>query len=434
MHAERVRRLDRFAGLAVLGIAPGMLHAYVVAEVLIALIGLGWLVRCALLGEWRWLREGWVPFGLAWWGWAIFCSLPGIGEGGMPSLVQGLVVGRYLLLLVALERQVLGDPAVRRAGCGRCCGGVRGVDRAFRRCAVGVRPQPGRVSALGRRGVDRPFQKPRAGAPLARLVPVVVVPVVGALLAAGTAYWRVVAAAGIAALGVAMVVLIGQRMPVLLTVLGLVVAAGLLPRLRVPVAAALLLGAGLVAASAVVAPPTFYRLVTKFSTQMSMLPYSNYGQIASRAVAIVEDHPLTGRGFDGFRSGCADTRYWRGWHHGTDPRDDGGAMLGCNIHPHNTYLQVATDAGLPGLALFVALVVAWGMALGRGLWASPAPVRVGLFATFVMAFWPVASNQSAFAIELGGLSFLLLGFGLAEARAAAGKEGRPGLCPGPAGA
>ncbi len=433
MRDVRVARLDRFAGWAVLGIAPGMLHAYVVAEVLIALIGLGWLARCTILGEWRWLRQGWVPFGLAWWGWAVFCSLPGIGEGGSRSLVQGLVVGRYLLLLVALERQVLGDPAVRRwllavlAGCAAWIGFSAVVQFAFGR-NLGGYPRWGDGELTG------PFQKPRAGAPLARLLPVVVVPAIGALLAAGAERWRVVAAAGLAALAVAMVVLIGQRMPVLLTVLGLVVAAGFLPRLRVPVAAALLLGAALVAASAVVAPPTFYRLVTKFSNQMSMLPYSNYGQIASRAVAIVEDHPLTGRGFDGFRSGCADTRYWRGWHHGSDPRDDGGAMLGCNIHPHNTYLQVATDAGLPGLALYVALVVAWGMALARGLWASPAPIRVALFAAFVMACWPLASNQSAFAIELGGLSFLLLGFGLAEARAAAVREGRPGLCPGPAGA
>ena len=49
MHAEardvKVARLDRFAGWAVLGIAPGMLHAYVAAEVLIGLIGLGWLAR-----------------------------------------------------------------------------------------------------------------------------------------------------------------------------------------------------------------------------------------------------------------------------------------------------------------------------------------------------------------------------------------------------
>ena len=434
MRAElRVARLDRFAGWAVLGIAPGMLHAYVVAEVLIALIGLGWLVRCTLLGEWRWLREGWVPFALAWWGWVIFCSLPGIGWGGTNSLVQALVVGRYLLLLVALERQVLSNQAVRRwlwavlAACAAWIGFSALVQFATGRNLAGyARWSDGELTG--------PFRKPRAGAPLSRLLPVVIIPPIGALLAAGAQRWRIVVAAGLAALAVAMVVLIGQRMPVLLTVLGLVVAAGLLPRLRVPVAAALLLAAGLVAASAVVAPPTFYRLVTKFSTQMAMLPESNYGQIASRAVAIAEDHPWTGRGFDGFRGGCADPRYWRGWRHAADPSDDGGAMLGCNIHPHNIYLQAVTDAGLPGLVLYGTMVIAWGMALMRGLWRRPAPLRVGLFATFVIAHWPLASNQSAFAIELAGLSFLLLGFGLAEARAAAVEEARPGLCPGPAGA
>ena len=122
MEAERratqVARLDRAAGWAVLGIAPGMLHAFVVAEVLIALIGLGFLARCTLLDDWRWLRRGWVPIALAWWGWAVFCSLPGIGQGGgvgdARSLVQALVAGRYLILIVALEQQVLADPAVRR--------------------------------------------------------------------------------------------------------------------------------------------------------------------------------------------------------------------------------------------------------------------------------------------------------------------------------
>ena len=264
-----------------------------------------------------------------------------------------------------------------------------------------------------------PFQKPRAGAPLSRLVPVVLLPPIGALLAGGAQWWRGAAAAGLAGLTLGAVVLIGQRMPVLLTVLGLLVGAIFLPRLRLPVAAALLLGAALVAASAVVAPPTFYRLVTKFTTQMENLPASNYGQIASRAVAIVADHPWTGRGFDGFRSGCADPRYWRGWHYATDRADDGGGMLGCNLHPHNAYLQAATDAGLPGLALFTAMVGAWGLALLRGLWRNPAPLRVGLLAAFVMAFWPLASTSSAFAIEIGGLAFLLLGFGLAEARATA---------------
>ena len=425
MHAEvpapLVARLDRAAGWAVLGIAPGMLHAYVLAEALIGLVGLGFLARCALLGEWRWLRQGWVPFALAWWAWTIFCSLPGVGLGGGRSLVQALVVGRYLLLVAALERQVLADPAVRRwlwavlAACAVWIG-LSALMQAVSGRNFGGWPRWGDGELTG------PFQKPRAGAPLSRLVPVVVLPPIGRLLAGGAAWWRVAAAAGIAGLALAAVVLIGQRMPVLLTVLALVVAAGLLPRLRLPVAAGLLLGAGLVAASAVVAPPTFYRLVTKFTTQMANLPASNYGQIASRAVAIAEDHPWTGRGFDGFRGGCADTRYWRGWRHDNDPTDDGGGMLGCNLHPHNAYLQAVTDAGLPGLALYVALVAAWGLALLRAVWRRPAPLLVGLFASFVIAQWPLASSSSAFAIELGGLSFLLLGFGLAEARAAPTAE------------
>jgi len=414
-----VARLDRAAGWLVLGIAPGMLHAFVVAEALIALIGLGWLARCALTGQWRWLREGWVPLGLAWYAWLLACSIPGIGQGGWDSFAQAAALLRYLLLLVAMERQVLADPAVRQwlwavlAACAAWIGLQALQQAVFGRNWLGY-PRWGDGELTG------PFQKPRAAAPLARLLPVVVVPPVAHVLTGGRELWRPFAAAAIAGVAVAVMVLIGQRMPVLLTVLGLLIAALLLPRLRLPVAGALLAGAVLLASSAVIAPPTFYRLVTKFSTQMANWPASNYGQIASRAVAIAEDHPLTGRGYNGFRTGCNDTRYWRGWSHATNPADDGGGALGCNIHPHNVYLQAVTDSGLPGLVLYAALALAWFLALVRGLWRNPAPLRVGLLATFVMAWWPLASNSSAFAIELGGLSYLLLGFGLAEARAARG--------------
>ena len=76
MRADTAQRLDRAAGWMVLGIAPGMLHAYAVAEALIALIGIGFLVRSALLGDWAWLRRGWVGLMLilvplyAWFRWS----------------------------------------------------------------------------------------------------------------------------------------------------------------------------------------------------------------------------------------------------------------------------------------------------------------------------------------------------------------------------
>jgi O-antigen ligase len=241
---------------------------------------------------------------------------------------------------------------------------------------------------------------------------------VGALLARpGWRPW--LGGAALLAGAAAVVVLIGQRMPVLLAALGLVVAGLFLPRLRVPVLAALVAGGVLIATSAAVSPPAFYRLVTKFSRQMADFPDSPYGQIAERAVAITEQHPWTGRGYDGFRTGCAMPRYFEGWHWPGVPApagDDGGGAAACVTHPHNHYLQAATDAGLPGLALFCALVGAWLYRLGRGLMGDPRPLRVGLFVAALIQEWPIASTSPLISLPIGAWFFLLLGFGLAEAR------------------
>jgi O-antigen ligase len=225
--------------------------------------------------------------------------------------------------------------------------------------------------------------------------------------------WPKFAAAVLALAGAAIGVLFGQRMPVLLMGLGFAVSALLLPRLRT-----LTLGAGvailaLVAASPVVSPQAAHRLVTQFTHQMETFPQTEYGLIAARALAMVEQHPVTGLGFDAFRTGCADPRYFHGWNGG-----DGGGAAMCVQHPHNHYLEAATDAGLPGLVLFCALVLAWLAALGRGLWRHPDPLRVGLFVAVLLQEWPIASTSDFVNMPLGGWFFLLLGFGLAEARAA----------------
>ena len=212
--------------------------------------------------------------------------------------------------------------------------------------------------------------------------------------------------------GMGLMVLIGQRMPLLLTVLGFAVTALLLPRLRPLVLAACLAGAVLLAASAVVVPPTFYRLVTKFSDQMEHFPDSPYGQIAVRAATMAARHPLAGLGYDGFRRHCADPQYFNGWRGG-----DGGGAAMCVQHPHNHYLQAAVEAGLPGLALFAAMVLAWLWPLARGLWRTPDPLRVGLFVAALIQEWPVASASDFTSMPLSGWFFLLLGLGLAEARA-----------------
>lgn len=404
--------LHRTALVLTLIMPLGVLHAFALAEACIMLTDICFLIRRARARDWGWLGQGWMPVALAWWAWMIFCSIPfpGREHAASGALVQSLVVGRYLLFAAALEHDVLRDAAARR-----WLQGILAAAAAYIAAQSLLQVLTGHNLAGNPRWGDGeitgPFLKPRAGAPYSRLLPAALLPPLSRLLARPGLLPRLGALAlAIAALGVS--ILIGQRMPLLLTLLGLAVAGLLLRQLRPVVIGAILAGAVLLAASAVIVPPTFYRLVTKFTTQMANFPESPYGQLASRALAIGADHPVMGLGFDGFRRACNDEVYI---HHWSWPQTI--TSEGCNLHPHNHYLQALTDSGIPGLVLFTALVLAWLRPLARGLWTDPDPLRVGLFVAALIQQWPLASSENAFSLDLGGLFFVLLGLGLAEAQA-----------------
>lgn len=400
-----VRRLDRAGAALVLALPFFLLHGRGVAEAIILVLDGLFLVRGALARDGAWLRPLWTRVGLAWWAWLVLCST----RWGWGQLLQAFLLVRFLLLAAALEWWALRDRGTRRWLAGL-------IRAAFLYIALNSVVQ----FAFGRnlwgwpRGADGeltgPYKTPRAGPVLARLFFPALLPPTASLIAGRG--WRRLLGAAIPLAGAALMVLTGQRIPFLLTLLGLFVTALLMKPLRGPALAALA-GAGLLlAASRVVSPPAFHRQVEKFSYQMEHFPQSPYGRIAARALAIAQAHPVLGTGFDGFRHACPDPAYFRGW----DGGDGGGAAM-CVQHPHNHYLQALVEAGLPGLALFAALVAAWLAALLRGLWRDPQPLRVALFVAALLHEWPLASASSFEAMPLSGWFFLLLGLGLAEARA-----------------
>ena len=386
--------LERVALCSVLLCPVFLLHGRIVAEALIGIVGLCFLCRSALQPDWHWLRRSWVQIAAAWWLWLVLCSLhAGLG--------QALAAVRFLVFVAALEHWVL-RLAWRRVWLAR----IAAVAALYIVLQTLTQLVTGRnLQGYGRSGdgeLTGPFEHPRAAAPLSRLL----FPAVSLLRG------RWIAPAGLLG-GVATMVLIGQRMPLLLTTLGLLVTGLLRPRVRPIVLIAVAGVAILVGASAVLEPPTFYRLVTKFSAQMGNFPDSPYGQIAVRAAAMIHQHPVTGLGFDGFRRACADPAYFTGWRGG-----DGGGAAMCVQHPHNHYLQAAVEAGWPGLVLFSAMILAWMVRLARGLWThDPPPLRVGLFVAALIQVWPVASTSAFTSMPLSGWFFLLLGLGLAEAKA-----------------
>jgi O-antigen ligase len=400
---------DRYVPALVLVLPILLMHAKAGAEAVIVVLDLAFLARSVALRDAAWLQRGWVHIGAAWWLWLVLCSA--IGIGGWHSLIQALAAVRFLLLVAALEHWLLAEAVWRRR-----LQAVLAAAAVYIGLNCLLQVWPGRSLWGFPRYADGtlsgPFAKPRAGAPFSRLLFPALLPPVATLL--GWRRW--IAAGALAMLGVGTVVLIGQRMPALLTLLGLVVSGLLLRRLRPVVVAALVAGALVLAASAVVSPPTWYRLVTKFSYQMETFPDSDYGLIGARAVVIALQHPLFGEGFDGFRNGCPDMRSWVAWPAAKLNFWDGGGSTICNIHPHNHYLQAVTDGGFPGLLLFVALVAAWLRGMARGLGRHPDALRVGLFAGALMELWPIASTSSFYATEITGWLFLLVGFGLAAAR------------------
>ncbi len=399
------RLLDRAGLVATLLLPVFLMHGRGIAEALIVLIGLGFLARSMLTRDWTWLRRTWVRVGAAWWLWLMLCT----AVAGLGQLGQAAAVVRYLLLVAALEHWVLHDTAARTWL-------VRLLLAATLYIALQALVQFGAGRNLFGypRGADGeltgPYENPRAGPPLSRLLFPALLPV-ASQWSAWPGFWAMAGIVPVAA-GVALLVLIGQRMPLLLTFLGLFTTALLLPRLRRVVIAALGTAGLLLGLTSLVSPPAFNRLVTKFTAQMQHLPDSHYGQIAARALAITRASPVVGAGFDGFRMRCADPAYFQGW-----GGDNGGGAAICVQHPHNHYLQALVEAGVPGLLLFSALVLAWLRGVGRGLWRNPDPLRVGLFVAVLMHEWPLASASAFTSMPLSGWFFVLLGLGLAEARA-----------------
>lgn len=433
-----LRVLDRVALGAILLMPLFLLHARALAEATIAVADLCFLARCTVTGDWTWLRSHWLRVGLIWWAWILLCTLPipalGLGAGGVPALLQILVMVRFLVLIAAMEHALLRPPAARRW--------LRWVVTAS---ALYIAVQSVIQFAFGRNlyGYGRygdgeltgPFSRPRAAPALVRILFPALLPPLAALLRQASLVddfrltallpplvallrrrgtWPLLAGYALLLASMAVMVLIGQRMPLLLSLLGLVVTALLLRPLRPVALAGGAVALLLVAASPVIAPQAHHRLVSEFSTQMENFATTQYGELYARAWEIGVRHPLTGLGMDGFRYGCPQPRYFRPSFDGRAP-DGGGAVI-CWHHPHNYYFEALDDGGFPGLLLFGWVALAWLGTMARALWRRPRPVLVGLFAAALIQLWPIASTTGFFTMPIAGWSFLLLGWGMAEAR------------------
>lgn len=432
---QRLRRRDgaaleraaRQAGAGAALLLPlCFLYARAGGEVLIAAIDLLFLARCYSRGDWGWGRQAWLVTGLAWWVWVVLCSLPlpalGFGAAGWGALLQAVLLVRFFVLAAALCGWLLRDEGLRRwMLIGLAAAAAWIALECWQQYVFGANLNGYRRWMDG--ALTGPFREPRAGPALVLILFPAVLPATAALLQQ-RARWARAAGVLVFAGAIATMVLIGQRMPALLTGLGLLSCAVALPRLRPAVLGAGAAALALLVVTPLVSPPTFQKLVVHFVDQMRHFPQSPYGLLYAKATVMGLDHPLLGLGFDGFRHACALPRYQHavGWlglsaAQSADPN-------GCNIHPHNHYMEALTSGGVPGLLLFMAMVGTWLATLARGLGRRPTAERVACFTAVLIGVWPFASTSAFFTLPNAGWLFLVLGVGLTLAPRRVAVRGR----------
>ena len=386
-------------------------YALAPAEILICLIVCAFVVHSAICRDWSWVRQPWFVLSVVL---GADIALASAATGSVHAVVQSVLLLRYPVFVAAMAFWILSDPKDRHH-----------LARAYAWVAMWMVVGSWQQYLWGRNimGYGRwedgallgPLWAPRAGQALFMTAFPGLMPVIISLTQRRTR-GGLLCAGGLLVLLILTFLLISQRMPTLLFLFGTLCLALMVRPLRLPFILACVIGMGGIAVSPVVAPQAYNKLVISFEHQMHGFADSPYGMLFIRAGVMVSDHPWVGMGYDGFRINCPNPIYFRGLPALGIPDGPHGGAPGCNLHPHNYYIQVATMAGWPGAILFCLVVMAMLYPMARGLRAHRGAEQMVMCVLAFVIIWPLQSTSSFTTQPTAGWVFIALGWALAATR------------------
>lgn len=378
--------------LLIAGPAPGD-----IAASLIAVLFLG---RSAIARDWTWLHVRWVQLLLVLWGYFTLrhVLLPGMGE-----IARAAVWVRYPLFGAALAFWVLPDIRTQQRLRISLIAAVAflGLDTLYQ-YFMGV-DITGRLPTLNNNSLRMtgPFSAPRVGITILWLM----FPAALVMLGHPARRWRV-AGMALAAIASVAVLVSGERMALLLMLMGWTASFLLLPRARLPLA--LMAAVGVLAGVAMMQnnPDLKHRQVGETSHGISNFWDTVYGRMWKASAQITVNHPLIGVGSKQFQPECRKPAY--------GPTDEESLTYRCPMHPHNIYAEWAVEGGLIALGLYVATIATWlGLAWRtRRIWWRNA-LATGLLITMALRLFPASVTPSQFVSWSAAPFWLVAGWLLA---------------------
>ncbi len=253
-----------------------------------------------------------------------------------------------------------------------------------------------------------PLDRPNIGAFTARLgLPLLAA---GLLLLWGGQWRGRLSLLATAVLGVAFVLLTGERTASLMLLLCLTLALAWTalrsPAARLPVMG-MLIGLAALATVLVATSPRIQTRLTQTVGDVSNYAESVYGKLLASSLVMSAERPLAGHGIRGFRSACP-------------AFEAAGRVPRCDMHPHNLYAEWLVECGVVGLLGFAAFVLAFGReVLGGGRSGTThRALAPWLLAALCIVLFPLQATQSFFSNWPALLAWASLGLTLAVAREA----------------
>lgn len=370
---------------------PALVLWTVPADIAICVISVLFVIHSYMQKSWEWCREDWVRLLVLLW---LYMIARGLFTAHPPeAMSRAMPFVRYTVFAAALARWTLADTRTRTYFAIALSAVVvitaldgliqRGSGSDLLRHPLIVVPTGGGEHLR----LTGPFSKPILGIMLTwlafpALLPALISPQ-GTLRRGGALVRGIVFT--FAALAAIMVS--GERIALLLLLMGCFLAALMLPLNKKVLFAALggvllLLGALMLAN-----PEILKRQVSSTQETLTHWEQSPYGMLLESDMALAAQHPVFGMGTGEFRTGCEEL------YAGDKARIEGM----CKTHPHNIYLEWLIENGAIGLGLFIAFIVSALAGCARVFRMRRGdPLFIGLLIAFIFRAWPFMSSTGFF--------------------------------------
>ncbi len=339
------------------------------------------VIHLVIHRAWAMLRQRWIYFGLAWWGWQMLSAL--WAYDARDALIAGLIWGRFLFFGIAVAYWLLADEAYEK----RLLSVIAAV-LAFL-CVDTLYQYYIGTDLFGRAKVGErltgPFQgQPIVGSAILHLF----LPLLALAMAAAYRRARDYALALLMVGCMVVIIISGERAAAILMGLGIALLILLMRGMRSRSCAAVLLAAAALVLALQLGPLAEFSsarstYVAERHTRetwdvVSRFSESIYGLLWQDAWLMITEHPLLGVGERNIRV------YW------CEMQMQRLFPEGCAVHPHNVYLEIWASTGIIGLALYLGMVASLLAIYARSYasWRSDA-LMVGLVVAVLVRLWPL---------------------------------------------